>query len=266
MMRIAVAGAGGRMGKEVLRAVTAEDDLQLVCAFDPRLAGQPLGDVVPELDMDLIIEGSPEAMMEAGAEAMVDFTNREAARRNIDVALHNGIAAVVGTTGFDDRDLANFRSWCEEVGGSCLIAPNFSLGALLMMKFSVIAARYMQDCEIIELHHTGKLDAPSGTALRTAELITLARAEGNARESSQVPDKPAAESRGKIFKGIPVHSIRLPGLVAHQEVIFGGQGQILTIRHDSIDRTSFMPGVIFALRHISKHPGFTFGLENWLDI
>lgn len=262
-MKIAVAGAAGRMGREVCRTVALEDGLELACAFDPAEAGWPLQSFIPELELPLEIAADRHAMLEAEAAIMVDFTIAAAARENIPFALSHGIHVVAGTTGFSSSDLDAWRQLADEHGAHCLIAPNFAIGAILMMKFASIAARYLPDCEIIELHHNMKLDAPSGTAKLTAGKVAAARkSSGNA--SSEKVGVPA-ESRGMLVEGIPVHSVRLPGLVAHQEIIFGGQGQTLTIRHDSIDRTSFMPGVVFALRRISEHPGLTIGLENWME-
>jgi 4-hydroxy-tetrahydrodipicolinate reductase len=262
-MKIAVAGAAGRMGREVCRTVAREEGLDLVCALDPIQAGHPLQHFVPELELPLEIAGDREAMLEAEAAVMVDFTIAAAARENIPFALSHGIHVVAGTTGFSGSDLDAWRVLAEEHGTHCLLAPNFAIGAILMMKFASIAVRYLPDCEIIELHHNMKLDAPSGTAKLTAGRIAEARKHRDGVSSQDAGL--AAESRGMLVEGVPVHSVRLPGLVAHQEVIFGGQGQTLTIRHDSIDRTSFMPGVVFALRRISEHPGLTIGLENWME-
>ncbi len=262
-MKVAVAGAAGRVGREVCRTVALEEGLDLVCAFDPAAAGVPLQSLVPELESALEITGDRRDLLETGTEAVVDFTVAAAAVENIPFALANGIHVVAGTTGFSAEDIEAWRGLCGKSGANCLIAPNFAIGAILLMRFAAIAARYMPDCEIIELHHPYKLDAPSGTARLTAGKVAAALAgSGSAPEGEAVP--PAA-SRGLAVEGIQVHSVRLPGLVAHQEIIFGGQGQTLSIRHDSIDRTSFMPGVVFALRRITEHPGLTVGLENWME-
>jgi 4-hydroxy-tetrahydrodipicolinate reductase len=262
-MKVAVAGAAGRMGREVCRTVALEDGMELVCAFDPMAAGKTLQSLVPETQRPLVITGDRGDMLAAGAEIMVDFTVAAAALENIPFALSHGIHVVAGTTGFSDADIDKWRGLAEEHGAHCLIAPNFAIGAILLMKFAAVAARYMPDCEIIELHHPFKLDAPSGTARLTAEKVAEAL-EGATAAAAEGTGPPAA-SRGMAVRGIPVHSVRLPGLVAHQEIIFGGQGQTLSIRHDSIDRTSFMPGVVFALRRITEHPGLTIGLENWME-
>ncbi len=262
-MKVAVAGAAGRMGREVCRTVALEDGMELACAFDPMAAGKPLSSLVPEADLPLEITANRQAMLDAGVEVVVDFTIADAARENIPFALSHGIHVVAGTTGVPEADIEAWRKLSEENGAHCLIAPNFAIGAILLIRFASIAARYLPDCEIIELHHNNKVDAPSGTARLTAGRLAEAIRSAEAVKTPQAggPDP----SRGLELEGIPVHSVRLPGLVAHQEVIFGGQGQTLTIRHDSIDRTSFMPGVVFALRRISQHPGLTIGLENWME-
>ena len=223
MIRVAVSGAAGRMGEAACEAVEGSDDLELAGRADPAL------------DLDL-------ADLLGNADVVVDFTTPDAAPANVAECLEAGVHAVVGTTGFDIDAL---RSAAEGAGGeaNCFVAPNFAIGAVLMMRLAAEVAPHMPECEIVELHHEGKLDAPSGTAKRTAELI--AQAGGNVHE--------------------PIHSIRLPGLVAHQEVVFGGQGQTLSIRHDSTDRRSFMPGVLLAVRRVRELPQrFTVGLENLL--
>jgi 4-hydroxy-tetrahydrodipicolinate reductase len=222
VIRVAVSGAAGRMGETVCEAVTGADDLELAGRADPAL--------------DLGIE---EVL--GAADVLVDFTTPETAITNVRTALEAGVHAVVGTTGFD---LDTLRSVAEESDrANCFVAPNFAIGAVLMMQLSAEVAKHMPECEIIELHREGKVDAPSGTAKRTADLI---RAAG-----------------GDVHE--PIHSVRLPGLVAHQEVLFGGEGQTLSIRHDSIDRSSFMPGVLLAARRVGDLPDrFTVGLENLL--
>jgi 4-hydroxy-tetrahydrodipicolinate reductase len=262
-MKVAVAGAAGRMGREVCRTIALEEGLDLVCAFDPAAAGTPLQSLAPDLESPLVITGDRRDLLGAGTEAVVDFTVAAAAVENIPFALENGIHVVAGTTGFSSEDLEAWRGLCGKSGANCLIAPNFAIGAILLMRFASIAARYMPACEIIELHHPYKLDAPSGTARLTAGKVAAVLADAGTAPAGDAA--PQAASRGLVVEGIPVHSVRLPGLVAHQEVIFGGQGQTLSIRHDSIDRTSFMPGVVFALRRITEYPGLTVGLENWME-
>jgi 4-hydroxy-tetrahydrodipicolinate reductase len=241
MTTVAVLGAKGRMGSEVVKAVTAADDLQLGPAYD----------VDDTLDLD-------------GVDVAVDFTSPSAVMDNLKACIDAGVHAVVGTTGFDAERLDTVRGWLEGTSTNVLIAPNFGIAAVLMMQFSAAAARYFESVEIVELHHTGKVDAPSGTARRTAELIAQAR--------QGMPPMPDATSqslegaRGAVVDGIPVHALRLQGLVAHQEVILSGGGESLTIRHDSYDRASFMPGVLLGVGEVGKHPGLTVGLEHLLDL
>ncbi len=245
MINVAVLGAKGRMGAEVLKAVEATTGMSLVAALD-------LGD-------------SLEQIKACGAHVVVDFTTPDSVMGNLDFVIKNGINAVVGTTGFDEIKLASVSKLCKEnprVG--VLIAPNFAIGAVLMMEFATKAARYFESAEIIELHHPDKIDAPSGTAVRTAQLMSDARkASGHA----PMPDATAAAlagARGSKVGDIPVHSIRARGLVAHQEVILGGMGEVLTIRHDSLDRSSFMPGVLLGVRSVMTNPGLTHGLDKFM--
>ncbi len=258
-MKIGICGAGGRMGREICKAVAAEDDLDLVCAVDPAWEGERLDTLEPALETDLVIEGKVASMADSGVEVMVDFSVASAAGKNVSFALERGIYCVVGTTGFGEEELKGFGRISRESGVACMVAPNFAIGAVLMMDFSRRASRYLDACEIIELHHDAKLDAPSGTARGTARLILAERAR-EAQEERQ------AGPRGLDLGGIHIHSVRLPGLVAHQEVIFGGRGQTLSIRHDSYDRTSFMPGVILAVRKVVGMKGLVVGLEKLLDL
>ncbi|MDZ4167738.1 MAG: 4-hydroxy-tetrahydrodipicolinate reductase [Coriobacteriia bacterium] len=254
MIKVLVSGAAGRMGREVVRTVLAEDDLVLVAAVDPDHAGEPAGE-----GSDVTIVGDLDAAIaETTPDVMVDFTNPSVVAGNIATGLARGVHCVVGTTGLPDGALDSLAAGAPE--GTCLfVAPNFAIGAVLMMRFAAEAARFMPHVEIVELHHDRKVDAPSGTALRTASLVAEAR--------SSVPAAPGRETevaegaRGAIVSDIAIHSVRLPGLVAHQEVLFGGQGQTLSIRHDSIDRTSFMPGVILAIRKVGGCSGLVVGLE-----
>ena len=245
MINVAVLGARGRMGSEVVKAVEATDGLALVAALD-------LGDSLDQL------KGS-------GAHVVVDFTTPDSVMNNLEFLINNGINVVVGTTGFDDAKLATIKVWLSQnpsVG--VLIAPNFAIGAVLMMEFAEKAARYFESAEIIELHHPAKVDAPSGTAARTAELMSAAR---KAAGLSAMPDATTTSltgARGALVGDIPVHSVRARGLVAHQEVLFGGLGETLTIRHDSIDRAGFMPGVILGIRKIVNTPGLTHGLDKFM--
>ncbi|KAB7744830.1 4-hydroxy-tetrahydrodipicolinate reductase [Nostocoides sp. F2B08] len=242
---VAVIGAAGKMGSEVCRAVEAAEGLRLVGRYDQ---GDELGDL-------------------AGADVVVEFSVPDASLGNVLHCVGEGVHVVVGTTGWDDARLAELESaLAERPGVGVLIAPNFAIGAILMMAFAAKAARFYESVEIIELHHPNKVDAPSGTAARTARLIGEAR---TAYDMGPVPDATAHDpdgARGATVEGVHVHSVRLRGLVAHQEVLFGTAGEQLTIRHDSFDRVSFMPGVIEAVRQVADHPGLTVGLEHYLGL
>ncbi len=242
MSQVVVLGAKGRMGSEVVRAVEAADDLALAGAFD-------VGD---ELDL-------------RGADVAVDFTHPDAVMDNLQRCIDAGVHCVVGTTGFDEQRLAQLRSWLADAPGvGVLIAPNFGIAAVLMMQFAAQAARFFESVEIVELHHAGKADAPSGTARRTAELVAAAR-----KGMPAMPDATSTSldgARGADVSGVRVHAVRLAGLVAHQEVLLSGGGESLTIRHDSYDRASFMPGVLLGIRGVAARPGLTVGLEALLDL
>ncbi len=241
MTRVAVLGARGRMGSEVVRAVEGADDLELAAALDA-------GDV-----LDL-----------SGADVAVDFTHPDAVMGNLRSCVDAGVHAVVGTTGFDDARLAEVRSMVEGTSVGVLVAPNFGVAAVLMMQFAASAARFFESVEIVELHHPRKADAPSGTARRTAELVAEARAG-----MAPMPDATTSAldgARGADVSGVRVHAVRLTGLVAHQEVLLGGAGESLTIRHDSYDRASFMPGVLLGVRSVALRPGLTVGLEHLLEL
>ena len=246
-LKVGVLGALGRVGSEVCRAVEAAPDTELVARVD---ADDDLAELVT-----------------AGAEAVVDFTHPDVVMDNLEFCIDHGIHAVVGTTGFDEDRLARLRTWLADAPGTgVLIAPNFSIGALLMMRFAAAAAPFYESVEVVELHHPDKADAPSGTARRTAELIAAARREAGL---GPVPDATTTAldgARGADVDGIRVHGLRIRGLVAHQEVILGGLGETLTIRHDSLDRASFTPGVLAGLRAIRSRPGLTVGLEHVLDL
>jgi len=246
-IKVAVLGAQGRMGSEVVTAVTAASDMEIVCAID-------VNDDINQL-------------VSSGAQVVVDFTHPDSVMKNLDFAINHDISVVVGTTGFDAKKLAEINGWLSahpKVGA--LIAPNFGLGAVLMMQFAAQAAKYFESVEIVELHHPNKADAPSGTAARTAELITEARKSVNKAAMPDATTSALDGARGAKVGDVPVHSVRLRGLVAHQEVILGDLGETLTIRHDSIDRTGFMPGVLLGIRNVVKTPGLTFGLEHFLDL
>lgn len=247
MIKVGVLGANGKMGTQTVATITAATDLELVAALD-------LGDSI-------------ETLKKSGAEVVVDFTHPDSVMANLEYAINNGINVVVGTTGFDSAKLAKVKELLAnnpKVGA--LIAPNFGLGAVLMMQFAAQAAKHFESVEIIELHHPNKADAPSGTATRTAELITDARKVANRPPMPDATTSALPGARGAKVGDVAIHSVRLRGLVAHQEVVLGDQGETLSIRHDSIDRTGFMPGVLLGIRKVGSHPGLTFGLEKFLDL
>lgn len=245
MIKVGVLGAKGRMGAEVVKAVTEAADLELVAALD-------LGD-------------SLETLKTSGAQVVVDFTTPQSVMANLEFLANNGIHGVVGTTGFDAARIATLEKLIAvnpSVG--ILIAPNFAIGAVLMMEFATKAAKYFESAEIIELHHPNKVDAPSGTAARTAELMSKARKDASLGVMPDATTTSIDGARGATVGDIPVHSVRLRGLIAHQEVLLGGLGETLTIRHDSLDRAGFMPGVLLGVRSIISKPGLTFGLEKFM--
>jgi len=261
MTRVGVFGAAGRMGRTVCEAVAADPELELVAAVDPHHAGIDLRRVA-DVDTALQVAAGPEALVEAGAEVVVDFTVADAARQNLAFAAEHGLHAVVGTTGFTESDVAAIEA--EFTRSSCLIAANFAIGAVLMMRFAELAAPWFETVEIIELHHDAKIDAPSGTALRTAERIAAASDEWADDPTTTTVVKGARGGEGP--GGIPIHSVRLRGLFAHQEVLLGTAGQSLSIRHDTYDRTCYMPGVLLAVKRVAERPGLTLGIEPLLDL
>ena len=246
-IRVGVVGSRGRMGAAVVDAVSAAPGMEVAAAVDE-------GD-----DLSTLVSAS--------CQVMVDFTTPDSVMGNLEFAILHGIHCVVGTTGFDDARLARVREWAQahpEVG--VLIAPNFSIGAVLMMHLSALAAPYFESVEVIELHHPDKVDAPSGTAAHTARAIAASRSQSRL---SAIPDATSSSlegARGARVEDVPIHSVRLRGLVAHQEVLFGGPGETLTIRHDSLDRSCFMPGVVLAVRSVEKFPGVHVGLADYLDL
>ncbi|MEO7836567.1 MAG: 4-hydroxy-tetrahydrodipicolinate reductase [Acidimicrobiales bacterium] len=255
-MRVGVFGAGGRMGTAVCQAVAGDPELELVAAADPRHAGAEIGGVT--------VAGTADALRDAGADVAVDFTVAAAARENLRWCAEHGVHAVVGTTGLSRADLDDTRARFERGGVNAVIAPNFAIGAVLMMRFAELAAPWFETAEVIELHHDGKKDAPSGTALLTMERMAAASGEWGQDPTTNTVVVGARGGAGPA--GIRVHSVRLTGLVAHQEVLLGATGQSLTIRHDSYDRSSFMPGVLLAVKAVSSRPGLTLGLDDLLDI
>ena len=245
-IRVGVLGARGRMGTEVCRAVNASDDLELVAMVD---------------DGDWLFNVS-----DAGADVVVDFTTPDVVMDNLHWCIDQGINAVIGTSGFTEQRRGRVRSWLShkpELG--VIVAPNFAIGAVLMMDAAARAARYFESVEIVEMHHPGKLDAPSGTALRTAQMIAEARAAAGVGPAPDATKDEMAGARGADIAGVRVHSLRAAGLVAHQEVLLGTTGETLTIRHDSYDRQSFMPGVLLAVRSVRSRPGLTIGLGSLLS-
>ncbi|MEU4948259.1 4-hydroxy-tetrahydrodipicolinate reductase [Streptomyces lavendulae] len=246
-LRVAVLGAWGRIGSEAVKAVEAAEDMELVAALGR-------GDKL-------------QALAEAGAQVAVELTTPDSVMDNLDFLIGHGIHAVVGTTGWTEDRLAQLDAWlAASPGTGVLIAPNFSIGAVLTMKFAAQAARYFESVEVVELHHPKKVDAPSGTATRTAQLIAAARAEAGLGAQPDATATALDGARGADVDGVPVHAIRLRGLLAHQEVLLGGEGETLTIRHDSLHHSSFMPGILLGARRVTQTPGLTFGLENFLDL
>jgi 4-hydroxy-tetrahydrodipicolinate reductase len=262
MIRVGVFGAGGRMGSTVCRAVVSDPELQLVAAVDPLHAGIDLRGVTGADLPGLQVSPDVASLARAEAQVAVDFTHIDAARANLAWCAANGVHAVVGTTGFTPADYEELAT--RFTRSNCFIAPNFAIGAVLMIRFAELAAPYFETAEIIELHHDQKVDAPSGTAVHTAERMA-------GRSPDWAPDPTTKEviegTRGGAGpSGIRIHSVRLRGLVAHQEVLLGTMGQSLSIRHDSYDRVSFMPGVVLAVKAVASHPGITVGLDALLDI
>lgn len=247
VMRVGVLGAHGKLGSAIVAGLSESDEVDVVARIG---------------STDRL-----ESLLDSGVEAVVDVTTPDAVMGNLDFCVSHGIHAVVGTTGFDDERLATLRdrlAGAPSVG--VLIAPNFSIGAILMMRFAAQAAPFFESVEIVELHHPTKADAPSGTARRTAELVASARRDAGL---GPVPDATSTQldgARGAVVDGIHVHGLRIRGLVAHQEVVVGSAGETLTIRHDSLDRASFVPGVLAGLRGVARHPGLTVGLESYLDL
>lgn len=261
-VRVGVFGAGGRMGSTVCRAVAEDASTDLVAAVDPHYAGVELSRVSGIKESDVVVSPHAEAFVEAGVDVAIDFTEIDAARDNLAWLAEHKIHAVVGTSGFTESDVTTFRSAFTE--SNCLIAPNFAIGAILMMRFAEMAAPHFETAEIIEFHHDAKIDSPSGTAMATVERMSAASDQW-ASDSTTTRVLEGARG-GEGPGGIRVHSVRMRGMVAHQEVVLGTAGQTLTIRHDSIDRTSFMPGVLLATRRISDLPGVTLGLEILLGL
>lgn len=259
MITVAVAGCAGRMGSAVVNAVTAADDMEVTCGIDPSCPRQ--GDV--EADVFPIYATVDEAIDSSDFDVLVDFTRPDVVEGNLRVALPAGVDCVVGTTGLSQARLEELAALAPK--GTCLFfAPNFTTGAVLMMEFAKAAAPYFPEAEVIEMHHCNKLDAPSGTAMRTAAIIAEARGFDSAAPGKDTEVEGAQGARGALVQGVPVHAVRSMGYVASQEVIFGSLGQTLTIRHDSWDRDSYMPGVLLGIRSVARREGLIVGLENFM--
>ena len=245
MIKVGVLGSRGRVGTEVCKAVEAASDLELIAAIDQ-------DDAIEDL---------------TGAEVVVDFTHPDVVMGNLEWAISHGVHPVVGTTGFDNERLDTVRGWLARFPGTnCLIAPNFGIAAVLMMHFAQQAAKHFESVEIVELHHPNKADAPSGTARRTAELVAEARAKAGVGPMPDATSTGLEGARGAEVQGVHVHAVRLAGLIAHQEVLLGGDGETLTIRHDTMSRSAFVPGVLLGVRQVRELPGLTVGLEPLLDL
>ena len=263
MIRVAVTGAGGRMGGEVCRAVEAAEDLLLVAGVDPSVEGERLGDInhitsVPAADV--VAVGAVDQLSPDDIDVVIDFTHLNVSRTVLDWCGANGVHAVVGTTGFSADDLDAFRA--AFVNSNAIIAPNFAIGAVMMMRMAELAAPFFETAEVIEFHHNAKRDAPSGTAMMTAQRIEAAKEASDSEwDTDPTEQEVVAGARGGKVGGVGVHGVRMHGMVAHQEVIFGTTGETLTIRHDSINRNSFMPGVLLATREIGARSGLTLGLD-----
>ena len=247
VLRVGVLGAKGRMGAEVCKAISEAKDMKLVAALDA-------GDAVSTLASE-------------GANVVVDFTTPDVVMEHLDWLIHNGVHAVVGTTGFTAERIAQVEKWSSEKPETgILIAPNFSIGAILMTRLASEATRFFESVEIVELHHPNKIDAPSGTSVHTAKAIAKARKAANMPPQPDATEPKFMDARGVNVEGVPIHSVRLRGLVAHQEVIFGDVGETFTIRHDSFDRVAYMPGVLVGVRGVFEHPGLTIGLDKYLGL
>jgi 4-hydroxy-tetrahydrodipicolinate reductase len=259
VIRVGVIGANGRMGRMVCRAVADDPDTSLVATIDRSGVGERIGPLVGLPKLDVRISDDLQILLQAETEVAVDFTHPDVVMDNVRWAIEHAVHMVVGTTGFTPPDFEEIRGLLEKEGSdsNIVVAPNFAIGAVLAERFASEASRYFPAAEIIELHHDQKADAPSGTAMAAGRRIVAERAE-----KYRGPDGESLEgSRGGDLEGVRVHSVRLPGLMAHQEIILGGPGQVLSIRHDSMDRSSFMPGVLLAVKEVVRRPGLTVGLE-----
>ncbi|MFA9455509.1 4-hydroxy-tetrahydrodipicolinate reductase [Halalkalibacter sp. AB-rgal2] len=263
-VNIVIAGPRGNMGREAVKLVENTATFNLVAVVDSKHEGKKLSDLdnFPTVHVPIFINMET-CFQEHDVDVLIDLTAPQFGKKHMEIAFQYGVSPVVGTTGFTEEDIVELRQLAETKGIGAIIAPNFAIGAILMMKFSQLAAKYMADVEIIERHHDRKLDAPSGTALKTAQLISEVRDEKKQGHEDETEE--LAGARGGDIEGMRIHSVRLPGLVAHQEVIFGGEGQTLTIRHDSINRASFMPGVKLAVETVLKIDTLVYGLEQIIE-
>jgi 4-hydroxy-tetrahydrodipicolinate reductase len=262
-IKVGVMGACGKMGQEICKAVFDDSDLELVAAIDVINQGYELGPSLGRPQCKLQIDTNlHDVLLQREIDVIIDFTNAQAVLNNAPKIMESGINLVIGTTGLTEEEIKNFEQLAIKNNVGILIAPNFAIGAVLMMKFAREAAKYLPFVEIIEKHHNQKLDAPSGTAIKTLEEIEKVRkpmVQGNINEYEKIPGV-----RGGDYQGIKIHSMRLPGLIAHQEVIFGGIGQILTLKHDSLSRESFMPGILLGCKKVGSWKGLVYGLESIL--
>ncbi|MCO7176167.1 4-hydroxy-tetrahydrodipicolinate reductase [Sporolactobacillus kofuensis] len=263
-IRVVVAGPRGRMGSETIRMIAQSSNLTLVAAVDHGHDGERIEDLLGINGLSARIYADIDACFsQEQPDVLIDFTHPEVGKRNLQKAIDYGVRPVIGTSGFSNEEVENYRNQMDEKKLGGIIAPNFAIGAVLVMKFSQMAAKYFPDAEIIELHHDKKKDAPSGTAIKTAELMTKTRQ--SKKQGAPDEKETLAGARGADFDGMRIHSVRLPGLIAHQEVLFGGKGELLTLRHDSMDRTSFMTGVHYATNTVMNLDTLVYGLENILD-
>lgn len=265
MTKVLVCGAAGKMGREVIKAVHHDNDLVLVSAVDHHLIGEDIGTVVGIEQLNVYIENDLVKALEAyKPDVVVDFTSPNTIFHNACETIKRGVHCVIGTTGLTLEQRNDLHQMSLKYKANVLVAPNFSLGAVMMMKISAELAPYFPDVEIIELHHNHKYDAPSGTAILTAKLISEARKEAKVEPQADLTKESLTGSRGAKVDNVTIHSVRLPGYIAHQQVLFGGNSEILTIRHDSMNRESFMPGVVLACKKIKDHQGLVYGLEHYL--
>jgi 4-hydroxy-tetrahydrodipicolinate reductase len=265
MIKVLVSGAAGRMGREVVKAVINDPETQLVGAVDHHGVGNDAGEMAGCEKQNVQISNDLQnALQQSGAQVAVDFSTPSAVKTNIQILLQNKVAPVIGTTGLHQSDLDEIANWSKEANVPVFIAPNFAIGAVLMMRFAAQCAPHFEHAEIIEYHHEKKLDAPSGTAFKTAQIIREAKGADFEHVGGDGDDSTAPHSRGGEIGGIAIHSVRLPGYLAHQEVIFGMPGQTLNIRHDTITRECYMPGVLLAVKKVLSLQGLTYGLEHLL--